>query len=155
MEKEEVLLRLNSACHSLLEHDRELLVVDANERSITHKLAEHLQAEFPGWNVDCEYNRDGFDPKRMTYTVESVSTDNTEAKTVFPDIIVHERGTQARNLLVIEAKKRTSGNANSDREKLKAYKLQMSYTFAYSVVFPVLSEALTASASIDVNEAQL
>lgn len=152
MEKEEVLRRLNSACHSLLEHDRELLVVDANERSITHKLAEHLQVEFPDWNVDCEYNRDGFEPKRMTYTVETVLTDNTDAKTVFPDIIVHHRGCQTHNLLVIEAKKCTTGDTDSDRAKLMAYKAQLKYMFAYSVVFPVGKKASSASASIDITE---
>jgi hypothetical protein len=52
-----------------------------------------------------------------------IKWDDTEAKTVFPDIVVHERGNDKNNLLVIEIKK--SGN-NSVREsfdkgKLKAF----------------------------------
>ena len=54
---EDVKRRVIAAICALYRHDRELLDVDANERSITHKLAEHLQRKFPGWHVDCEYNR--------------------------------------------------------------------------------------------------
>ena len=56
---EDVKRRVIAAICALYRHDRELLDVDANERSITHKLAEHLQREFPEWHVDCEYNRVG------------------------------------------------------------------------------------------------
>ena len=81
---EDVKRRVIAAICALYRHDRELLDVDANERSITHKLAEHLQREFPGWHVDCEYNRVGREPRRL------------EAKTVFPDIIVHRRGNRKK-----------------------------------------------------------
>jgi hypothetical protein len=40
----------------------DLIDVDANERSISHKLAEYIQKHTSDWNVDCEYNRDGNDP---------------------------------------------------------------------------------------------
>jgi hypothetical protein len=53
------------AAESLVTHDGYLLACDLNERSITHKFAEHLQRKFPEWNVDCEYNRDYHDPKRL------------------------------------------------------------------------------------------
>ena len=59
MSLEDVKKRVIAAICALYRHDRELLAVDANERSITHKLAEHLQREFPEWHVDCEYNRVG------------------------------------------------------------------------------------------------
>jgi hypothetical protein len=90
MTKDEVKRRLYSAYDTLLKQDRALLELDANERSLTHKLAEHLQAEFPDWDVDCEYNRNGAIPKRLVGT-GYVSTDNTDGKTVFPDVIVHQR----------------------------------------------------------------
>ncbi len=51
---EEVLQKVTTAIINLYRSDQELLEVDANERSITHKLAEHIQKEFPEWNVDCE-----------------------------------------------------------------------------------------------------
>ena len=153
MTNEEVIRRLYSAYNVLLEKDGKLLELDANERSITHKLAEHLQAEFPGWNVDCEYNRNGELPKRLVGTLQDVSNGNTDGKTVFPDVIVHKRDT-TDNLLVIEAKKNTTGDESSDLGKLKAYKAEHGYQFAFGVVFPVEAKVPSASASIDITEVQ-
>lgn len=49
-------------------YEKEALLVEYKvaERALTHKLAEHLQLEFPEYNVDCEYNKIGNgDPKRV------------------------------------------------------------------------------------------
>ena len=119
--------------------DCPLLEMNANERSLTHKFAEHLQKEFPEWSVDCEYNRDGDDiPKRLRAMFDHIPADDENAQTVFPDIIVHHRGRQLdgehRNLVVIEAKK--SGNHDGrDREKLKEFKVQYGYSFTVLLRF--------------------
>ena len=94
----------------LLKNDHELFETKANERSISHKLAEYLQQRFPEWHVDCEYNRYGRDIKRLK---------EGEEHRVYPDIIVHMRNT-AYNLLVIELKCRNDGNT-LDIEKLKGF----------------------------------
>jgi hypothetical protein len=52
------------ALSDLLTHDCHLLNVDPNERSITFRFAIYLQARLPDWTVDCEFNRDGVEPKR-------------------------------------------------------------------------------------------
>ncbi len=93
-----------------------LLEVDANERSITHKMAEYLQRAFLDWQVDCEYNRLGSIVKRLPDPTE-VGTDDTDGQTIFPDIIVHKRKARA-NLLVIEVKK-TTNTREGDEKKLK------------------------------------
>src|SRR6478736_388693 len=36
-----------------------LLDKDLGERALTHRLAVHLENRFPGWDVDCDYNRLG------------------------------------------------------------------------------------------------
>lgn len=56
--EDEVRKRFDSAIAALMDadRDRDLLVMDVNERSISHKLAEHLAREFDEWDVDCEYN---------------------------------------------------------------------------------------------------
>ncbi len=56
-EFDEVKSRLISALFALWEKDRHLLKYDASERSITHRLAVHLEGLFPEYDVDCEYNR--------------------------------------------------------------------------------------------------
>ena len=96
------------AAAELLTQDRHLLECDANERSITHKFAEHLQRRFPDWHVDCEYDRDGHDVKRLTLAGRfNIKCDDVSATTVYPDIIIHSRGT-CENLAVIEVKKSTN-----------------------------------------------
>ena len=146
--REEVERGLHAA-YTLLKRDRVLLELDANERSLTHKLAEYLQGEFPDWDVDCEYNRDGDTPKRLL--VQTISTDDTDAHTVFPDIIIHHRNTND-NLVVIEAKKSSTSAGSDDEEKLKAYVAKYGYQFAFAVVFPVGSSASEANPSTDITE---
>lgn len=131
--KEEIERALNEALGVLLEKDAFILRADANERAISHRLAIYLEPYFDGWNVDCEYNRNHDDPKRIEIPRRNVRNDDTQARTVFPDIIVHKRDTD-ENLLVIEMKKTTSQETDDfDLHKLDAFKKQLGYTFAVFV----------------------
>jgi len=103
--------------------------------SITHRLAIHLESVFPGYDVDCEYNRDGFDPKRLIGYKKKIEFDDENGATVFPDIIIHHRGKRG-NIIVIEAKK-LSNTDESDKEKLCLYKKEHLYKHAFFVKFPV------------------
>jgi hypothetical protein len=137
--QKEIRQKLDGAIQKFMEHDLELLSRDVNERSITHRLAMFLQDEFaPEWMVDCEFNRYGFDSKKvLDFYPHGTTTDDTEARTVFPDIIVHKRGPEGPNLLVIEAKKSTNNDGGLDVEKLKRYKssLHLHYEHAVFLVF--------------------
>ena len=128
MDTIDVEARVTKAMDGLLRDDSYLLEHDANERSITHRLAVHLAIEFPGWHVDCEYNRDGHEPKRLALPKRTdVASDDEHATTVFPDIVVHHRGTRA-NLVVIEAKKSTNVDDGAwDQRKLAAFTKQLGY----------------------------
>jgi hypothetical protein len=126
--------RLERAIKTLLDKDGPLLECDVNERSITHKLAEYLHDEFPEWDVACEYNRDEHDAKYLDLPVDKdISSQDTEGRTVFPDIIIHKRKTNC-NLLVLEAKK-TGGSPLKDYNKLKAFKNQLRYEYAVFIRF--------------------
>lgn len=119
------------ALEQLRDKDRYLLENDLNECSINHKLACHLQNYFPDWDVDCEYNKNADKVKELDLPKDKVNWDDTEAKSVFPDVIVHKRGGKGPNLLVIEVKKSTN---NSDRKhdynKLKEYGDTLKYSCA-------------------------
>ncbi len=148
----------------LMKHDAYILINNVNERTITHKLAEYYQNIFPGWNVDCEYNRNLSGPKNIFInpidflkrmanfieehygdTVNLLAEENIEPEdiinlkqqlnnreqilyndeldlihfvlkltngttrmmAIFPDIIIHHRGT-INNYAVVEAKKSTN-----------------------------------------------
>ncbi|EPM0017893.1 hypothetical protein ABE612_08835 [Achromobacter xylosoxidans] len=121
------------ALSELLDNDQDLLGVDANERSITFRFALYLQQHFPDLTVDCEYNRDGIEPKRLGHLELYPDSEDDDAKTVFPDVIVHQRGTR-KNHLVLEFKKSTSHvDRQIDLRKLRGYKQQLGYEHALFV----------------------
>ena len=73
---------------------------------------------------------------------ELVKKEDTDASTVFPDIIVHHREKRGRtaNLLVVEVKKSNNREGvDQDKEKLRAFKTDtdLEYQFAASVVLKV------------------
>lgn len=128
-----------AALDRLMEIDADLLQVDANERSLTHQFAVHLQEQLPQWHVDCEYNRNGIDPKRLVLHDLQPAADDTDGQTVFPDVIVHKRGTET-NWVVIEFKKSSSRVPDRvDLHKLHAYKhdARLRYTHALFVKLQV------------------
>jgi hypothetical protein len=133
---DEILRRFQSGIDQLLVRDAHLLRHDVSERSITHKLGFYLQELFPEWDVDCEYNRNGHDPK----TVALPRRDDPEvlkSTSTFPDVIVHQRGSNERNLLVVEAKKQGCALAAQefDRLKVEAYARDLAYTAGILVTF--------------------
>jgi hypothetical protein len=139
----EVRNKLFRAYRQLLKNDGYLLTSTANERSITHRFAIYVEHEFPDFDVDCEFNREGLDSKRLESFRRNVPSDDTTGATVYPDVIVHHRGT-ANNFVVIEAKTTSNneqcqepGACRCDQCKLRAYKVDLGYTHAFFVIFQV------------------
>ena len=131
----EVHAAVQTAIESLSANDKHLLEADASERSLSHMLAVYLVSSFPDFHVDCEYNRDGFNVKKLMLSERCVKDDELEAVTVFPDIIIHKRGSQDQNLLVLEMKKASSSVDHAyDIAKLSAFKTELKYLFAVHVV---------------------
>lgn len=113
---------LNHAIASFMESDDAYLIrVEGSERSVAHRLAIHLEAALPRWHVDCEFNRIGDAVKTLDPPNDPVSWYDDEAKTVYPDIIVHCRGEHGPNILVVEVKKMGVAGVKFDRDKLCAY----------------------------------
>ena len=130
--------------------DMGLLELSVNERSISHKLAEYLQHQFEGLNVDCEYNRHGADVKTQPAR-EQIWSDDRDAKTVYPDIIVHRRGNDESNLLVIEVKKTEArtDDISRDKKKLRAFtdpQCGFKYRLGILLVFNVSNQSLSSAA---------
>jgi hypothetical protein len=120
------------AIDMLYTHDSALLERNASEWSIAHRLAVYLEQVVDGWNVDCEYNRQG-----QERDLKKMSNDGK----VRPDIIIHHRGfiEAPHNLLVLEIKKLET---DSDSEKVCEYtkppqdsrRFQYQYGLALSLV---------------------
>ena len=134
MRKEiDIKAKLKLALEKLLKNEKILILLNINERTLTHKLAIYLQEYFKEWDVDCEYNRNHDVIKRLAIIPGASSIDDIHARTVFPDIIVHKRGTD-KNILVVEMKKTTSSEPDEfDKNKLQAFKSQLKYRYAVFV----------------------
>ena len=87
---------INDTIHLILFNDLNLFEIDSHERTISQNFAAYLKSKFPEWEIDCEYNRDMEEIKKL-------EKDGKEVK-IYPDIIVHQRVTK-QNLLIIEIKK--------------------------------------------------
>ncbi len=136
---------LDLALRRVVVQDVALLRGDSSERSICFRLALYLVELFRDFDVDCEYNRlwNAQDEiKRLIHTKHTeysryVSGDHGDSFTVYPDIIIHRRGTDD-NLLIIEVKKTSSDIPVAfDHYKLTLYKQQLSYRHAAFIRFDV------------------
>lgn len=95
---------IEAALKKLYELDDYLIKHDVHEQTISCRLAKYLEEEIreqgsddiKDLNIDCEYNKDRDDIKRFP---------GQKKGSIRPDIIVHRRGNNDNNFLVIELKK--------------------------------------------------
>lgn len=126
------------AIQHLLDCEGQLLLSDANERTVCAHLAGYLKPSFPEWAVDVEYNRHGLDPKKIGV--------GEDAELVYPDLIIHRRGIE-ENLLVVEVKKGESPKPDQrDIMKLEAYVSKFAYRFALFIRLSTSKPAVTSFA---------
>lgn len=127
-------MRLRSALEALLHNDPSLLKYDASKWSICGRLAIYLQGVFPSHDVDMEYDRHATDPERLS-SLGGCGVEDDEV--VVPDVIVHRRDDDQRNLLVIELKTSTSSTPREcDVAKLTGFVEEFGYRFAVLVELP-------------------
>src|ERR1700681_2289842 len=108
-----------AALREFYAHETWLLENDLGERTLTHRLARDIEKQFSGWEVDCNYDRLGERTLRLPKGTV-VSTDDHLAKSVYPDIVVHQREIP-NNLLAIEVRKAANHQPpEHDRHKLRA-----------------------------------
>jgi len=134
----EIIELLSRSLNLVIKNDLWLISHNLSEQSISNKIAYYLVSLFPEYHVDCEYNGDiENDSGRKTINLlkdelsaRNLLRDNERndlesdltTRSVFPDIIIHTRGTNNRNLCIIEVKKDTSSvSYEYDSLKLSAY----------------------------------
>lgn len=131
----EILSKFDLAVEMLLSNDAYLLERKIHERSIAFKLAEYLQPLFNGCNVDSEYNGDAEkenDRKALLIVhqeIENIGLEPNEDNnySISPDIIIHQRGHNKNNLVVIEVKKDVSPKKYKDFDLIKLKHLTYDY----------------------------
>lgn len=103
---------IEKSLDELYTKDSELIIRKVAERDIVHRFAHYFEnnmskTELVRYNVDCEYNRDG-------YGIKQINGSN-----IYPDFIIHKRGSNEDNLLVIEFKTWWNPDNSLDIEKIK------------------------------------
>jgi hypothetical protein len=143
MDIEKLKKTLHESIEILYDKDFHLIKHNLNERSIVHKLAMYLTKKLSksGLDVDCEYNGDienieGNYRKRLVVLTSELkiigrefrNKDEFQSLTVFPDIIIHKRGENKRNSLIIEVKKEYTGRTIGDKfDRMKLYHYTSEY----------------------------
>ena len=90
---------------------------DIGERAITHRLAVYLERQFSGWSVDCNYDRLGERTLHLPHGT-IISTDDHLGKSIYPDVVVHQREIP-NNLLAVEIRNASNHTALAhDQHKL-------------------------------------
>ncbi len=111
MDIEEIKKKIDESVRLLVEKDSDLFRGRGEgnyEVTISCKLAQYFSKEFDGFDVDCEYDKQGEDIKR-----------ESSGKRIRPDILVHKRGTNDFNLVVLEMKTKKEGVLEKDINRLK------------------------------------
>lgn len=127
---------LNECLEKIFQDDSELFDFGDNsiisERTLSSRLGYYLQNLLPDYNVDCEYNRH----------INEIKT--IDGRKIYPDVIVHKRGIDDKNLAWIEVKKSTAGSTEikNDRQRLKLVTdLGSPYVYKYGflIIFDLLN----------------
>ena len=147
-----------SVLEKLYKNDEILFINDVCERSLVFRFGIYLNNmlnkndKFNNLNVDSEYNRN----VRGVNIYKSIGIDNYRRKT-YPDIIIHERGTNDNNQLAIEFKKWNKNKQNEflayenkriniDNAKLEYYTAnnkEYKYKLGLAIVFGRVIEDTT------------
>ena len=109
------------------EHDKKHHV---GERSIVFRFAYYLQnlicedGILKDFDLDCEYNRNGSETKKLP----------SFPRGTYPDLIIHKRGRNDANLLVMEFKTYWNSNQIIDIQKIREFTdPDGQYRFKYGV----------------------
>ena len=147
MNKNQVLETIKKAVDIFYEKDIFLILKDVSERAMTHRIAMYIQQIVgDSFDVDCEYNRMGkiengelyftegdYFAKTVCLSGELISDESDLGSRVFPDIIIHKRGT-AENKTIIEVKVNGRiGDREHDLKKLIRYRKDLNYEHAVFV----------------------
>jgi len=134
-----------TALREFYAHETYLLEKDLGERALTHRLAVTVEGQFPGWQVDCNYDRLGERTLRLPHGT-IISTDDHLGKSIYPDIVVHQREIP-NNLLAIELRKESNHQpVEHDQHKLQAL-TDPHLWFAYRIGVLVILEKKAVSSS--------
>lgn len=122
-------------------NDKILIDNDVSERSTFFRIGYYMADKikqyplFKNISIDCEYNRNLKSPKRMyKKTLEGIKE---KLKDAMPNLLMHERGKNENNLMLIEFEKFNQKQSQDDIKKLKYFtnnENEYKYKFGFIVI---------------------
>jgi hypothetical protein len=134
--------RLSDAVREFRARDGDLLRLGVHERTLVAKIACYVARRFRAYHVDVDYNRHALDPKRLERPAV--------AGLILPDLIVHRRGDDFSNLIVVEVKCEQNRQSR-DRDRTKVLALMDEYAYSFGALLE-LPTGITSSARTEVWE---
>ena len=117
-EQNEILKQtINSTLENVYQNDYDLIERGGMEQSLSFRFGLYFSTIIKDldWlkshNIDLEYNKNGLNPKRTPRRPNGVR----------PDLILHKRGENINNVLVVEFKGWWNGDRESDLVKLEDF----------------------------------
>ena len=135
---------IESAVEQLYEKDYYLIEHGLWEVCITHRLAIYIEKQFKDspydrLNVDIEYNNDGYGEKKI------VVDENGKR----PDIIIHKRGVNTNNLLIVEMKKNTVSDSEDDKKLCCATEQTSKFKYKLGLFLNIMKDSVEYTWYVD------
>lgn len=111
-----------------------------SERSIVFRFGIYLNnliknnLFLKGYNLDVEYNRNLDKIKEIK--IQESTENYYRFQRVIPDLIIHKRGNNKNNLLIIEIKTWWNNNQEYDKRKIQSF-LEQPYCYNYGVCIKI------------------
>lgn len=151
-ENEYFKLLIEKTLDELYEEEPELFVLDdskkikkhVGERAIVFRFGLYFQKELDEhewskeYKLDCEYNRNGADPKKIP----------TVGNRIYPDLILHKRNNNDGNLVVMEFKGWWNQNLEYDEKKIEKM-VDKNGKFCYHAGYTILLGKNRAEANVN------
>ena len=97
-----------------------------SERGIVFRFGVYLEKcrlkYFPQYDLDVEYNRNINLIKML------------DSKPAMPDLIIHKRGTNENNLLVLEFKAWWNKDQTNDKKRIELFKQELNYQYGATIL---------------------
>lgn len=137
---------IENALRQPFANDAFLLEADVAERAIAARIAFYLAPLFPRHQVDVEYNRHGIEPKIVNLPE---GFQRGGRRLIYPDMVVHQRGHDEENILVIQIKRETNAEPrNYDHAVIEALKREFRYARGLLIDLPGRPRGVDTRASL-------
>lgn len=111
---------VNKTLDKLYENEKYLFANDSSERNLVFHFSRYFINEIEGtelvkYDVDCEYNRNILSERKFK---EIIYNYDGKKHKIYPDFILHKRGSNDYNKLAIEFKKYSNSREDSKEKDL-------------------------------------